>query len=425
MALEIAPGKAPGRRVIETGGVAAPGSPVSNGTEDVIRRLRESFHYRGFTDFSPELSGCIDKACAYAQMPAPVLITGETGTGKRELVNTIHRASGRTGDLVTLDCSNIPTELLLSNLFGHSRGAFTGAVRDHDGLVEDASEGTLYIDEVENLPPSVQQQLLMALDSKTGNLRYRRVGESTVRDVKTRVVCATNVNLGQLVREGKFRADLYYRIRALHLHVPALRERGQDHFYGLVHHLLKYDIPEQLHGIHGLSVDPITIGGDVMEMLYVYPWPGNVRQLISVLTEAATSAVIMRSVNTITVEDLPSEFISRIGEFSILLPRVDGGDFEGGEHAELADISVGGLVTFFQCLIRASANASEKDIDALVQSVEALGGFDAVEKAMQKILLVVVVKHYGGNLSGTAEALGITRRILKYKLNALGVIVNT
>jgi two-component system response regulator PilR (NtrC family) len=212
-----------------------------------------------------------------ARSQAPVHIYGESGTGK-ELVARLVHASGsrRDGPFIAVNCGAIPTELMESELFGHKRGSFTGAVADKKGLVQSAEGGTLFLDEVADLPLHMQVKLLRVVQEKT----VRPVGESREETVDVRILSATHKNLADLVADGRFREDLYYRINVIELRVPSLRERTGD-------------IPELSQTILGrmgkrMNIEAPEINEEAHRTLREYPFPGNVRELENVLERALT-----------------------------------------------------------------------------------------------------------------------------------------
>jgi DNA-binding NtrC family response regulator len=219
-----------------------------------------------------------------APSPLPVLVTGESGTGKELVAQAIHRASG-LGPFVAVNCAALPDDLLESELFGHERGAFSGAVKDKPGLFEAADGGVLFLDEIGDLPLPLQPKLLRALE----NGEIRRVGSTTSRTVKTRVIAATNKDLEAQVREGKFREDLYWRLHVLAVHVPALRERAAD-------------IPLLVEHFAG----GLTVTAAAMARLTAHPWPGNVRELRNTLERAIT----LRTGDAIEPGDLPPAMVA-------------------------------------------------------------------------------------------------------------------
>jgi two-component system response regulator PilR (NtrC family) len=212
-----------------------------------------------------------------ARSQAPVHIYGESGTGKELVARLIHESSARSeGPFVAVNCGAIPTELMESELFGHKRGSFTGAVSDKKGLVQSAEGGTLFLDEVADLPLHMQVKLLRVVQEKT----VRPIGESREETIDVRILSATHKNLTDLVAQGLFREDLFYRINVIELRVPSLRERAED-------------IPEiaeavlQRLGRRG-NMEPPKLAPDAVAMLQDYPFPGNVRELENVLERALT-----------------------------------------------------------------------------------------------------------------------------------------
>ncbi|MBA3463235.1 MAG: sigma 54-interacting transcriptional regulator [Deltaproteobacteria bacterium] len=212
------------------------------------------------------LRGTIDQALRAAQTDCNVLVIGETGTGKDLLARAIHEASRRAaGKFVAVNCGGIPRELIGSELFGHEKGAFTGALSERDGYFVEAHGGTLFLDEIGELPIEMQPHLLRALESR----RVRRVGGSSERPVDVRIIAATNRSEGLGTESSKLRLDLYHRVATVVLKLPPLRERMGD-LTELVDSILGELSPE--HGTH-------TIGEEAWRALSAYSWPGNVREL--------------------------------------------------------------------------------------------------------------------------------------------------
>lgn len=200
-----------------------------------------------------------------------ILITGETGTGKEVVARTIHHNSGRRDQqFVALHCSAIPDTLLEAELFGHVRGAFTGAVGNRTGRIEQAHRGTLFLDEVGTMSLGLQAKLLRVLQER----EFERIGDTTTVKVDVRVIAATNSDLRQMVRAGTFREDLFYRLNVIPVHVPPLRERRDD-IPLLVQHFLARFTPQAPTGTDAA----LSVSQDAMRRLMAYHWPGNVRQL--------------------------------------------------------------------------------------------------------------------------------------------------
>jgi DNA-binding NtrC family response regulator len=228
------------------------------------------------------------KAIAHvAPLMTSVLIQGETGTGKELVARAIHDAGGRSqGPYVAINCPSLPEGLLESELFGHVRGAFTGASADRPGLFEAAHEGTILLDEIGDMPLAVQAKLLRVLETS----EVRRVGSSSVQRVDVRVLAATNRDLERAARSGEFREDLLYRLNAVTIHVPPLRERRED-IPLLVQHFLRQFAGGSPRGVPQVS-----------EVVRRHSWPGNVRELAHVIERAVALSRGMR----IEAEDLPS-----------------------------------------------------------------------------------------------------------------------
>lgn len=225
-----------------------------------------------------------------------VLITGESGTGKGVIAHAIHEQSTRrNGPFVAVNCSAIPEHLLESEFFGHTKGAFTSADRARKGLFLQADGGTLFLDEIGELPLQMQTKLLHVSEDKI----VRAVGSELSRRVDTRIVAATNRDLHEMVAQGKFREDLYFRLSMFHVHVPPLRERQGD-IKGLIEHLLGQSCADRSH--------PISMDSDVEEILHGYDWPGNVRQLDNVIGRA----VILAENGCIALGDLSAEIVRSV-----------------------------------------------------------------------------------------------------------------
>jgi transcriptional regulator with GAF, ATPase, and Fis domain len=232
-----------------------------------------------------------------ARSDAKVLITGESGTGKELVALAIHTRSPRAErPFIPVNCAGLPETLLESELFGHVKGSFTGAYRDKPGKLEIAHEGTIFLDEIGEMTLRMQGLLLRFLE--TGELQ--KVGaDRAVGAVNVRVIAATNKNLADLIGQGQFREDLYYRLNVIHLHVPPLRERKED-IPSLIDHFLKNLLRSSTNG-------PKVLSPEAYSALTDYPWPGNVRELENVIERL----VVTSRLDTIGPDDLPMEIRSQ------------------------------------------------------------------------------------------------------------------
>ena len=255
----------------------------------------------------------LDRAIGIAAQVAPtdltVLITGESGTGKDVFPKIIHQNSARKhGQYFAVNCGAIPEGTIDSELFGHEKGSFTGAVNERKGYFEIADKGTLFLDEVGELPLSTQARLLRVLE----NGEFIRVGGNKVMKTDVRIVAATNVDLPLAIEKGRFREDLYYRLNTIPIHVPALRERKED--IPLLFRKFATDFAERNH------IPPITLSDEAMQMLVNYRWDGNVRQLKNVTEQIS----IMETDRHITAETLAKYLPNRApSALPVLLPRED------------------------------------------------------------------------------------------------------
>ena len=262
---------------------------------------------------SDGLNHALDVALQVAPTDLSVLIIGESGVGKEVIPRIIHDNSPRKREkYFAINCGSIPEGTIDSELFGHEKGSYTGAINESDGYFGVANKGTLFLDEVGELPLPTQARLLRVLE--TGE--YIRVGGTEIRKTDVRIVAATNVNLGKAISEGRFREDLYYRLNTIPIQMPSLRERGEDII--LLFRLFAMKIAEKLR------MDKVTLTDDAKQMLMHYKWPGNVRQLKNVTEQIS---VISRE-RTITPEIL-SKFIPKDTE-STQLATIGG---NGGKHS--------------------------------------------------------------------------------------------
>ncbi|MBK7250619.1 MAG: sigma-54-dependent Fis family transcriptional regulator [Gammaproteobacteria bacterium] len=299
-----------------------------------------------------------------ARSQAPVHISGESGTGKELVARLIHDSGPRTdGPFVPVNCGAIPTELMESEFFGHRRGSFTGAIADKKGLVQSAEGGTLFLDEVADLPLHMQVKLLRVIQEKT----VRPIGEAREEPADVRVLSATHRHLAELVAEGRFREDLYYRINVIELRVPSLRERVEDI------PVLATTILARL--AYRARLEPPEIGPAAMQALQHYPFPGNVRELENVLERALTLCT-GRAIE-------PAHIRLRSG---FHLPEATAGANAG---AAPADAAGAGLVNRLENTER-----------------------DAIVRALEQTRY---------NKTAAAKLLGVSFRALRYRIRKLGI----
>lgn len=284
--------------------------------EDLIRenrKLKEDLSHSGGLEkiigCSKEIAGLKDLITKIAGTESTVLITGESGTGKEVVARAIHALSARAkGPFVPINCGAIPTELLESELFGHIKGSFTGAVKDKTGLMELAGGGTFFLDEVGNTPPSIQMKVLRAIQER----EFLPVGGQTPKKVDIRLIAATNENLEESIKRGEFRKDLYYRLNVINIHIPPLRERRDD-IEELFHHFMKLKDPEG-------RIDAEAVSPDFLDILVNYEWPGNIRELENVVERVialATNGVVTEHLLPDHIRNPVTECLVRDSEYTI------------------------------------------------------------------------------------------------------------
>lgn len=310
-----------------------------------------------------------------APLDLTVLILGESGTGKELIARAIYHYSKRSkGKFLAINCASIPEQLLESELFGHERGAFTGAERRRIGKFEQCNGGTLFLDEIGDMPPLTQAKILRVLQDG----QFERVGGSETVTSDVRIIAATNRKLEDMLTTGQFREDLYYRLSDFVIHLPALRDRGSDldllaaHFVGRASRKFAREVT--------------ALSKEAIELLHDYTWPGNVRELQSVLRQA-----IVQTTGPILG---PSAVAS--------LLRLNR---SGGPASVLLENNWKDLVDFVEERLKADSTRLHAEV------------FERVERQV----LVMVMKHCGHNLSQAARILGISRPTLRSKLSALGI----
>src|SRR5436190_14191915 len=345
------------------------------------RRLRmENAYLRAQLEQRYTFAGIIGKSRAMTQLfqllepvastSSTILITGETGTGKEVVARAIHQASPRQPQrFVALNCSAIPESLLEAEIFGHVRGAFTGAVGSRAGRLEQAHKGTLFLDEVGTMTSALQMKLLRVLQER----EFERLGDTHTVKVDVRVIAATNSDLRRMVAEGQFREDLFYRLNVIPVQLPPLRDRKEDIPLLVQHFLDKY----RTAGVPGEAIGPsLTVSQEAMRRLMAYRWPGNVRQLENAV-ERAVAFSAGRS--QIDVADLPSEVQ----------------DVQPPALPSAVSLPEDGL-----------------DLDALVAGIER----DLIQRSLERT---------GGNKGQAARLLGLKRTTLVEKIKRLSLAPDT
>jgi two-component system, NtrC family, response regulator AtoC len=312
---------------------------------------------------SPQMQDVFKVISKIADSPSTVLVRGESGTGKELVALEIHRQSRRAGKpFIKINCAAIPATLIESELFGYEKGAFTGAVSSKPGRFELAHEGTLFLDEVAEMPLEMQVKLLRVLQEQ----EFERVGGVNTIQVDVRIVTATNKELETEVKAGRFREDLFYRLNVVPIHLPALRDRRED-----IDALVRFFIG-QFNRKLGKQVSGLT--PEAMDTLRGYAWPGNIRQLENALERM----ILMCDANVLGMRDLPEELSG--------IPRPAGGAAEAEE---------------------ATSNLKEI-VRRRTQTIER----DLIERALEET---------GGNVTRAAERLGLSRKGLQLKIKELGL----
>src|SRR6266550_2060039 len=323
---------------------------------------------------------------------ASILVSGESGTGKELVAEAIHKASARNPHpLIKVSCAALPETLLETELFGHEKGSFTGAMTMRKGRFEIADKGTIFLDEIGEMTLGTQTKLLRILQEH----EFERIGSNTPLKVDIRVIAATNRDLAEEVDRNRFREDLYYRLNVIHIHMPPLRERKEDIPALVEHFLSKYRWSE--------DAIPTSITEEALNRLVGYDWPGNVREL----ENAVERAVVLSRGQPITVEQLPFD--------SMKAPRGNGRrpprEIEAGEEeAEALEPVAAGL------------NAAAADGNGVgAENGEPGGPFKKRVAALEKRLILEALERAGGNRTRAAEELGIYRRLLYAKMREYGL----
>jgi DNA-binding NtrC family response regulator len=354
-------------------------SPTSSDLRDTRNKLGS---FEGMLSRNGAMWDIFQTITRTASSDATVLIVGETGTGKDLLARAVHRQSGRTGRFVAVNCSTINPDIIESELFGHERGAFTGAHQQKQGMFRYADGGTIFLDEIGDMPLQTQLSLLRVLQEHT----IRAVGSHSEVPIDARVIAATNASLAQAVQFGKSREDLFYRLDVIRLEVPPLRERGQDSLFIFGHFLKQvcadygYDNPE--------------LDQSFMDLFCDQPWPGNVRQLENL----AQRLVLRGNVKELTAEHLTEVLHSQdIPGASSLLQESE------SDHVNQAN---------------RSNNSSLPFIDTTLTLADYL---QPQLTALENKYLETVLADNDGRIADSAKQAGVSRRTLLRKLNTYAI----
>jgi len=308
-----------------------------------------SLNTEGIVGSNPRLRSCLDILAQAAGSDANVLVSGETGTGKELFAWAIHKNSGRADrNFVVVDCAALPETLVESTLFGHVRGAFTGADKPRDGLIKQADGGTLFLDEIGELSVSIQKAFLRVLQER----RFRPVGGGQELSSDFRLVAATNRRLEDMVKAGEFREDLLFRIRTLVLELPPLRETKEDIKDLAIHYIVKFC---EQYGIPMKSFSP-----DFKDALMAYDWPGNVRELIQALEKAVVTA---KEEPVLYPKHLPEHIRIHIARSSIQSKKI-----AGPENPDVMDAS-GRLMNLKDYREEGLARIEKEYLSSLMRSV--------------------------------------------------------
>jgi DNA-binding NtrC family response regulator len=322
-----------------------------------------------------------------ASQDVTILITGESGTGKELVARALYQHSARAAaPFLALNCAAVPENLLESELFGHEKGAFTGADRRRIGKFEQYSGGTILLDEVGDMPPPLQAKVLRLLQEQC----FERVGGNETVRADVRLIAATHHDLRQRVAEGKFRLDLFYRLGVFTIHLPPLRERGDDLALLALHFVRRFG--------REFGRDVREIAPETMDRLRAHPWPGNIRELQSVLKQAVLRA------HGYTL--LPSFLQALPGARESVTAREDVAPASGRAAGVAASMAI--------------------DVDSFVRERLAERSTDLYSETRQfvdRLLFTRVLEHTKGNYSAAAEVLGIARQTMRVKLRALGITV--
>ena len=350
--------------------------------------LRKVIEPQGIIGRSAAIMDVADKVLRYGRTGLNVLITGETGTGKKLVAHALHAVSRRAKhQFITVDIPNIPRDLFQSELFGHVKGAFSGAMENKRGLFHQAHKGSLFLDEIGDMPLTLQANLLLPLEQKA----IRRVGSVETEEVDIRFISATDRDLVSAMADGRFRDQLYHRLRECEIYVPTLRERAEDIPYIVEHYLMQHN--------KDLG-DNKTVAPAAMDYLTDYTWPGNIRELSSVLRVA---------LQTISGDQLEVSDLHRILRRSPAGQPVTTALGSASRRIEVAVPPTNGTSNGEQAPVDLSSDLTLKDDLARIDRLK-------IEKTLERT---------SGNVSKAAAILGVSRETLHNKIRKYGIEVDT
>ncbi len=380
---------------------------------DKYRKIQDELGIVGQSETIREL---LDMILSIAPTNISVLITGESGVGKEVFAKAIHRLSPRRQKpMISVNCGAIPEGLLESELFGHERGAFTGAIATKKGYFELADGGTIFLDEIGEMPLPVQVKLLRVLE----NGEFMRIGSAELRQVDVRIIAATNRNLDEMVQHGEFRKDLYYRLKAVSLHIPPLRERKED-IPLLLHHFV-----EEVSGRNQIEFAGFT--EDALELIYHYSWPGNVRELKNFVETIVVLAKGQR-VTRKMVEDHLQHYEEPV-EVHTSLPIPIGKPVDQAERELIykALVSLGVEMREMKQILLDLANKINGSVQMGIPST--MSGHGAREEIeikpideMEREMIEKALEKFRGNRRKAARALNISERTLYRKIKEYGLV---
>ncbi|MFM1800670.1 MAG: Transcriptional regulatory protein ZraR, partial [Planctomycetota bacterium] len=362
---------------------------------------KEDDSFASMIGSSQSLRDCIRQAKKVSGTSSAVLIRGESGTGKEVLAKSIHKSSARSEKpFVAVHCASLTSSLLESELFGHSKGAFTGADRDRTGRFEQANGGTIFLDEIGDISLETQIKLLRVLQEKT----FERVGSSQSIKVDVRVIAATHRDLESMIQEGSFREDLYYRLNVITLRMPALRERKEDVFALAIHFLNMI--------VNQLKKPVSKISHEAVEQLVAYDWPGNIRQLENCIERA----IVLTEGDTIRPEDLPLEIQNQQNRPVPQAVVRSRGVKSAEKKATIVSKSEGAFQRAKAGALHKSGSTSKLAVKREIIEIE--------EEAFQyeRVQLLDALRDAGGNRSQAARFLGIPRTTMISRMKRHGLM---